>query len=355
MSTQTFGSEQAILYQYGSLSLCVSSEADERAVALLQQTTYGTDGVRYRQTGQEVKIHQLHHPYFFHLYIQQELIGFYCLDQRLIGFPTASFAGFYGRYLAVREDYQGKGYGRLLKTVAVNYINLHLPVPHLLYSYIEAKNTRSMAVSLRQNFTSVAQLKTFMFRRFSPKVDARFNVASLTDPARVLELVQAQYAEYGFQNFLNINYQSQYFTLEEDGQILAGVQANPILWKLVHIPGKLGPLLRNVAPFLPGLRRFFNPAKQTFITLEGVYIAKGREELLPTLLESVLAHFNAHTAMWQIDENDPLTQLLNHRRMGLLSQFQPDVITHVMVKSVDLPSTIIPGKDPVYVSNFDYA
>ena len=347
--------EQTTLYRRDSLSLSVSAQADERAAKLLQQTTYGTEGVRYRQTGQETKLKQLHNPCFFHLYQQQDLIGLYCLDQRSVGFPGASVTGYYGRYLAVRDDVQGKGYGQLLKTTAVGYIGQNMAVPYLFYSYIEARNTRSMAASLRENFASVARLKTFMFRRFSPKMDARFNVAASSDPGRILNLVQSQYTEYGFQNFGNINYQNHYFTLEENGHVLAGVQANPIVWKLVHIPGKLGPFVRYVAPFVPGLRRFFNPSRQSFVALEGVYIEAGRTELLPVLLESVLAHFEVHTAMWQIDEKDPLIRLVNSQQMGPLSQFQPGVTTHVMVKAVGLPSTIELGREPAYISSFDYS
>lgn len=338
-------SEQKILYQHDSLSLRVSAQADEQADALLRQTTYGTEGVRYRQTGQEAKLKQLHNPCFFHLYQQQELIGLYCLDQRPVGFPGASVLGYYGRYLAVRNDMQGKGYGQLLKTTAVDYISKNVSAPYLFYSYIEAKNTRSMAASLRENFTSVAQLKTFMFRRFSPRMDTRFNMASLSDSGRILNLVKSEYTGYSFQHFRNINYQNHYFTLEENGQVLAGVQANPIVWKLVRIPGKLGSLIRYVAPFVPGLRRFFNPSKQSFVALEGVYIKDGHSELLSVLLESILAHFNTHTAMWQIDEKDPLIRLLSSPEMGRLSQFQPGVTTHVMVRAVGLPTTIELGKE----------
>jgi GNAT superfamily N-acetyltransferase len=348
-------SKQEILFSQDSLSISVSADADEQAVTLLEQTTYGTKGVRYQQTGQKIKLKQLHNPYFFHLYQHQELIGLYCLDQRPVDFPGTSVNGFYGRYLAVRSDVQGKGYGQLLKSSAIEYITKNVSEPYLFYSYIEAKNTRSMAASLRENFESVAKLKTFMFRRFAPNVDARFNLVSVPDTDRILNLVKKQYRGYGFQNFLNINYNNHYFTLEENGHVLAGVQANPIVWKLIHIPGKLGPFIRNVAPYIPGLRRFFNPSKQAFVTLEGVYMEEGRSDLLAVLLESVLAHFKAHTAMWQIDERDPLIHLLNSQQMGPLSQFQPGVITHVMAKAVGIPSMIELGREPVYVSSFDYS
>ncbi|RYF45411.1 MAG: hypothetical protein EOO39_51340, partial [Cytophagaceae bacterium] len=85
-----------------------------------------------------------------------------------------------------------------------------------------------------------------------------------------------------------------------------------------------------------------------------VYLREGQVELLPLLLESVLAHFKVHTALWQFDVKDPFIQLLNSHPMGWLSQFQPGVTTHVMVKAVDLPPAIQLGKEPVYVSSFDY-
>lgn len=356
MSTDSFaGPKSNILYEQSTLKLTVSDQADEQAIGLLQQTIYGTEGVRYRQTGQGEKIHQLHNPKFFHLYDHRELIGFYCLDQRLLTFPGASVSGYYGRYLAVRSDKQGKGYGQLLKSTAVNHIEQTVATPHLFYSYIEGKNTRSMAASLRENFESVARLKTFMFRRFSPQVDPRFRQASLVDRNLPMQLVKHQYNAYGFQNFSNINYQNNYFTLEENGQILAGVHANPILWKIVHIPGRLGSIIKYIAPFVPGLRRFFNPAQQTFVVLEGVFVDQTRPELLSVLLESVLGHFERHTAMWQIDERDPLLPLLNNVDMGRFSQFQPGVITHVMVKTTDVPAQIQLSKEPVYISCFDYS
>jgi GNAT superfamily N-acetyltransferase len=347
--------EQTILYQHDLLTLCVSAVADKNAVALLKHTIYGTEGIRYYQTGQETKINDLHNPYFFHLYQQQELIGLYCLDQRPVGFQEESFSGYYGRYLAVRDDVKGNGYGQLLKSTAIKYVSQKASAPYLFYSYIEAKNTRSMAVSIREKFESVAKLRTFMFRRFSPRKDARFRIASSNDSDKVLSLTRNQYVNYGFQNFLNIKYNNHYFMLEENGRVLAGVQANPIIWKLVHVPGKLGPFIRHIAPLIPGLRRFFNPEKQSFLALEGVYIAEGQTKLLPVLLESVLAHFKIHTAMWQIDHKDPLNEVLDSIHMGHLSQFQPGVTTHVMVKAVGLPSTVNLNRTPVYVSSFDFS
>ena len=356
MKSETFLAQAStILYEQNGLSICVLNQADQRAIKLLQQTTYGTKGVRYRQISQVETIQRLHNPSFFHLYDHHELIGFYCLDQRFVSFPSNSLPGYYGRYLAVREDMQGKGYGQLLKSTAVKYIERTAPAPCILYSYIEAKNTRSMAASVKESFTSVARLNTYMFRRFSPVKDKRFRPISLMESNAILALVKGQYAHFGFQNFININYKNQYFILEEDGQVLAGVQANPILWKILQIPSPFGALAKHIAPYIPGFRRFFNPSRQAFVVLEGVYVDPTKPELLSVLLESVLAHFNLHTAMWQIDKKDPLVPLLASPTMGRFSHFQPGVITHVMVKPVGNLSEIDFCSNPAYVSCFDYS
>lgn len=354
--TSNLLSEPTLLHEQNGLVLSASKQADPQAVALLTQTLYGTDGIRYRQTGQAHRIEQLSDPLFFQLYdSRQTLIGLYCLDKRTVGFRSELVPAYYGRYLAVRTDQQGKGFGQLLKATAVEYTQTRQSAPYLFYSYIEAKNTRSIAASNRAGFTSVAQLGTYMFRRFTPRSDRRVRPLRPDESALAHRVVADQYAQYGFQHFTHINAQRPFFVLEERGRVMAGVQASPIQWELVHLPGRLGSLLRHVAPHVPGLRRFFNPASQLFLTLEGVCVTPGQSDLLAPLLESVLAHHNMHTAMWQIDERDPLRPLLTTSGMGPLSGFQPGVTTHVMTKTVCLPTSIILDRDPVYVSSFDYS
>jgi GNAT superfamily N-acetyltransferase len=345
-----------LLHEQNGLVLSVSRQADPQTIALLTQTLYGTDGIQYRQTGQTHRIGLLSDPLFFQLYdSRQTLIGLYCLDKRPVGFRGELVPAYYGRYLAVSADQQGKGFGQLLKATAIEYVQARQSAPHLFYSYIEAKNTRSMAASKQTGFTSVAQLSTYLFRRFTPRPDQRVRPLQPVESALAHQLVANQYARYGFQHFTHINAQRPFFVLEERGRVVAGAQVSPIQWELVHLPGRLGSLLRYVAPHVPGLRRFFNPASQLFLTLEGVCVAPGRADLLAPLLESVLAHYNIHTAMWQIDERDPLLSLLTTPGMGPLSSFQPGVTTHVMAKTVGLPTSIILDRDPVYVSSFDYS
>ncbi|GAB4039322.1 GNAT family N-acetyltransferase [Spirosoma gilvum] len=343
------------IYRNGESIITTSGTIDPAAIDLLKRTIYGTKGIRYQHTNQESKLHDLANPLFFHLRQAGQLIGTYCLDERTLDMGSVQTTGFYGRYLAVDEAHSGKGYGRLLKQQAVAYVEQQTPSPFLFYSFIEGKNARSIAISQKEGFRSVATLKTYFFRRYSPIQDKRFGQATAADLQQMQPLLKQFYQSYRFKTFAHIGYQHQYFVLKEQGKIVAGVQANPVTWRFYKMPGAMGLVLMNLVPLFSVSRRFFNPAHNEFVVLEGMYFQKGRPELLPVLLESVLAHYGLHSAMCEIDQSDPLVAQLLHLSMGSLSGFEKDVNTHVLVKSIGLPEQVLASKSPVYVSCFDYA
>jgi RimJ/RimL family protein N-acetyltransferase len=346
---------EVVIYLVGELTLTVSRKIAPEAVELLKRTIYGTNGVRYQHTNQETKIHDLRKPLFFQLRQAGQLIGTYCLDERTLDLAPLQTTGFYGRYLAVHEAYSGHGYGRLLKQQAMAYVEQHTSSPFLFYSYIEGKNARSIAISEKEGFQSVATLKTYFFRRYAPRKDKRFEQASPADLRQVQLLVNHAYRSYRFKTFSRIGYRDQYFVLKEQGQIVAGVQANPVCWRFYQMPGVMGWVLMNLVPLLSASRRFFNPARNEFLVLEGIYYQKDRPELLLILLESVLAHYGLHSAMCEIDQTDPLVQQLLLPSMGALSGFEKNVNTHVFVKAIGHSEQVYQSKAPMYVSCFDYA
>lgn len=345
-----------VVYRSERICIVVKKVADEAAVELLKQTIYGTNGVRYQHTGQEHKISQLHNPHFFHLVDNDQLIGVYCLDERKVTLSDGLIvSGFYGRYLAVAENQQGKGYGHLLKAEAVHYIEKHTEAPCVFYSYIEEKNTRSLRISKTAGFQSVALLKTFVFRRYSPKIAPRFTRLMNSEQANLLEKLGLFYTNHTLKTFAKIGYQTNYFVLKEKDEIIAGVQANPVCWKFSNMPNLGGWFMMNILPLFSATRRFFNPTNYRFLALEGIYVKQGHEQEVAVLLESVLAHFHCHSALLQIDLKDPLNTLFtDSKTMGRLSGFQKGINTHVMVKTVPDEQTQYFDQQPVYVSSFDF-
>jgi len=347
--------QEEIIFEWEDLRMTVARELHPAGLALLKRTIYGTSGIRYQHTNQESKVRDLTNPLFFHLWHGAELIGMYCLDERMLELENHQATGFYGRYLSIAESQSNKGYGRLLKQQAVEYAGQHTPSPFLFYSYIEEQNERSLKISTREGFRTVAHLKTYFFRRYTPRKDKRFSAATPDDLIQVASLLSRYYRHYTFKTFAHIGYQGQYFVLKEGGKIVAGVQANPVCWRFSQLPGPLGPLILKLLPLFPFTRWYFNPDRNAFAVLEGIYITDNRPDLLPILLESVLAHLGLHAAMCQIDERDPLLALLKQKAMGPFSGIRANVNTQVLIKSVDLPDQWIGYQRPVYVSCFDYS
>ena len=182
-------------------------------------------------------------------------IGGYCR-----GFDQ-SVTGLYGRYLAVADSALGLGYGRLLKQQAVDYAERHTLLPFLFYSYIEEKNIRSMAISEKAGFQSVARLRTFFFRRWQPVADSRVEQATPADLREVITLLNQAYHGHSFRTFARIGYKHNYYVLRERGRIVAGVQANPVGWQFRQVT--LGGLLHlgrasiNAISHAPLLGRLF--------------------------------------------------------------------------------------------------
>lgn len=346
-----------VVFAAKDLFIVVESTADESAIALLKRTVYGTKGPRYQHTGQEIKVGDLRNPLFFRLIRGSQTIGFYCLAGREVDTPVGRMKGFYGRYLAVDEEEKGKGYGRLLKAEAAKYVERHSSPPLVLFSYIEEANTRSVRISKTEGFHSVATLETTLFSRLSPKLDGRFGHLDASEHESMLKRLESFYERHTLKTFENINYRGNYFVFREGGEVIAGVQANPVTWRFVSMPGIGGWAMMRLFPLVPGLKKLFNPECYQFLALEGLFLKPGREEALFPLLESALAHFNVSSALFQLDTKDNLLHLLQSSgALGFMNQFKKSITTHVMAKflSAEGEQRFQLADRPVYISSFDF-
>jgi GNAT superfamily N-acetyltransferase len=343
------------IFQEGHLRILVSAYASPQTVALLQRTVYGTHGPRYRQTGQEVKVQHITHPYYFDLYTDHQLIGTYCLSGRQIQLPIGLTQSFYGRYFSIDPLFSGKGYGSLLKSQAIQYLQKWTHPPFLFYSYVEESNERSMHISKKDGYRSMAVLDAVLFSRLYPKADARVSRLSASQLPIIQSLLTNTYQNYTLVQFDQVYYNQNYFVLQEKGEIIAGIQANPVRWQIVEMSGLSGLFVMHLLPHLPLLRRLFNPNDHRFVALEAAYVRPGRENTLFSLMESVLNHFGLTSALWVQDINSPFYPIMTSGKLGHLNAMQKSIRTHVMVKSIGLKENQIKShpQQPIYVSGFD--
>ncbi len=348
---------EKVIYVDGPVRITMSRQAGAETVRLLEETIYGTSGPRYQHTGQAQKAHEIAGAHYFEAWNGTTMAGTYCLSERTVRTPAGPVTGFYGRYLSVHPNHGGKGYGRLLKKEAVAYVARHTPQPHVFYSYIEEANDRSMRLSAGEGFSDLATLEAILFSRPYPKKSARVSRLSAARYPEMRQRLESAYEPYTLVQFERLFYGGHYFVLEEGGEIVAGVQANPVRWRIVDMPGLSGKLIMRVAPHLPVLGRLVNPNRYTFAALEALYVRPGRETALLTLLESVLAALGCTSALLMADVHAPVAQWLkNSGKLGIMNALKKNIFTKVMAKAGGLTLNEVKTfpAQPVYTSAFDY-
>ena len=343
-----------IIHQQGDISISVGQTFEDEIVSLLKRTIYGTKGPKYQHTGQEVKLTNLKSPIFFTLKNKEGVIGFYCLCEREIMVGSEHYLGYYGRYLTVDEHFQGNHYGNLLKKVATEYIKANSASPSILYSYIEENNTRSLNISKNLGFESISTLETIIFSRLYSQKNVNITHLNSTELPTILFKLESQNSTTILRNFENVNYQGNYFVIKEKGVIVAGLQTNPVRWKIKEMEGISGKILLKILPYIPIFKRLINPEQYDFLAIEGIFVAKGCEEYLYDLLEGILNQFDITSALIQLDSKSPFLKLFKEKgNLGLLNAMKKDVKTHVMIKTINCEESII-KEGEVYVSSFDF-
>jgi hypothetical protein len=115
-----------------------------------------------------------------------------------------------------------------------------------VYAYVEKENTRSWDFTEIMGFETVGRIKTSFFSRFNPKKDPHVQSLAEADKKHILSGLREFYQEHTFYTEQNIFFGNEYLVWKDKGEIVAGCQANPEVWKLVEYPGPLNKLFLKV-------------------------------------------------------------------------------------------------------------
>ncbi len=345
------------LYREGEVTLTRVSGFSTEVVELLDSTTWGTADTLYEHKKTDERIKDLTDPIPIELRVGDKLAALVVLDGRPVinkGFICNSY---FFRYLASDVNFRGRKIVGKFGRICMDTIRDGEQGKAIYFNSVEAKNYRSFNFVRKVGYEPIARIKTSGFSRFFTSSDKRVNRLPVERQGEMTDLLKQMYSGHSLVHFSNIYKNDGYFVFEEDGEIIAGVQAHPATWVVKKLGSKREQVLLKVVPHIPVLRKVFNPRKFEFLAFEGIYYQEGRERVLLRLFESVLHHYKRHSALFWLDENCPYYQnILEHGRLGILQNFVKGSDTWFMASSRNLSAEEeeMVTSGPAYVSAFDF-
>lgn len=342
-----------IIGQIGQRLIYRQQEIDEEIVRFLESVTWGVGDNQYEHYYTLHRLKLLNDPVFF---VGREadtgkLFGVVVFGRRRI----IGLKAYYIRFFAVAPEVRGQRITTPLAETLFEYLRRD-PEPVIFYASTDRINPSVNRMVARLGFEEISLNYTVAFSRFFPRAHAGVATLNETEFADFLPVLEETYRDYAFWTADNLGKDGKYFVLREDGRIVAGLQACPAFWRVGKMPGFFGKVVLPLLPYTP-VSIIFNPKRFEFLAFEGIYVAPGHEHKLQRLMEAALHHFGYHSALFWLNQADPLRErILRYNRMGLLHRFTRGTMARFIAAFHQVDEGIVQAlrSKPVYNSSMDY-
>lgn len=344
------------IYHNEDLYIELSQEITDEIRELLWSMAWGTNGPIYQKISNSEKDEHIHRPHFLLLKKAGELLGMCTVSQRTMYFGGEAVESYYLQHFSIKKAHQGKRYSQLLISEAKRYFEETLPRPFVGYAYIEGKNVRSQKAARFIQYETVDTFRTIFFSRLFPNKIKNGRRLRATERGQMRERLHDFYAAHSFVHFTNTFHKDGYFVSEQNGEIVAGVQAYPVEWKILSMPHFSGKLVMNVVPKIPIINRLFRPQQHRFLVFDAFYFAEGKEEQLVRLLEHVLADYRLYSGLLWLDTKSKVFERLDAlRTWGILDKVEGKLPVTAIAKfhGLTVEQEQRYKSMPIYIAGFD--
>lgn len=341
--------------QEKSLKIEVVNQINQDIQDLLWGMKWGTNGPIYQKVKNSDKDNNIHKPHFIQLIKSGQLIGMCTVSERQMWFGDDEITSGYLQHFSVKKEFQGNKYSQLLIDTTKQYFEKYFDT-FIGYAYIEGSNIRSQKAAQFIGYDPIRNFKTIFFSRLFPKKNDTVRRYKSSEKPAILNKLKSFYKNYGFVHFTNTFHHDNYFVMERNGEIVAGVQAYPVEWKILEMPGFAGKLIMNVVPYIPIINKLFQPKQHRFLVFDSLFCQKGQEADLIQLLEATLAELNHYSGLLWLDTKDDLfinLEALND--WGVLDKVEGKLPVTTIAKIHGLPKEKIEEfkEMPMYIAGFD--
>ncbi|RFC54260.1 hypothetical protein [Brumimicrobium aurantiacum] len=328
---------------------------NDEVLALLKSVTLGSNGARYQHQRLEKRIEQVYKPLFLNLERNEKVLGNITFCRRPKNWYVRYFAFDLGMQSTVQQPRSKATNSGLKKRISGFFdsaFELEEDAPELFYAYIDPRNERSLWMSQNFDFYTAAKIATQSFSRIKPKSKKEVESTKVNDFIR--EKVKAVYGDYPFYFTKHTFNDDLFYTLTVGDEIVAFAKTHSAEWKITRLPGRNGMLLRNIIPFVPGLRKVIRPNSHIFTVVDSVWSKTGNSEDLEKLFEGILHQEKTNTIIWWVDQKEPIYKENKEAvNWGLLHKVNGVHEVDLVIRTKKgLPK--IKYKQPTYVTGFDF-
>tara|TARA_R110002050_G_scaffold290260_1_gene443755 strand:- start:86514 stop:87650 length:1137 start_codon:yes stop_codon:yes gene_type:complete len=331
---------KAVVFERGSFEVGVVKKPTNQIIKLLTDMTVGSKGAQYLLKNIQERMSQMGMKYIFYMIHNQHTISTFTANFRTTKEDFGWVNAYYIRFFAFADTVQAakekqeekdKPDGifkslvkRFLSKSAASFGISHGEDPELpsfYYAFFDAENFRSTDMSKRMGLNPVGEFDTFSFTRLHPKKHSSISKLETVHYHAMKERVAKFYSEFSIydDHFMYIN--DSYYVWKENGEVVAGLQANKCNWEIKKMSGMNGFLMLHIIPYLPLVSKYFNPKKFDFITYDFIYVKPGHEKKLEKLMEHMMCENDVtFSLIWQ-DLKSPLHQIFSKLDKGFLSRF----------------------------------
>lgn len=226
----------------------------------------------------------------------------------------------------------------------------------VIYSLVEKNNERSKNFAAIGGYGKTGDVESFMFSRLRQRKGIaveRLDQEAIPEMKKLLEEFYSGHAFY-FDEYLFIN--NNYYVLRENGEIVAGLQANEEMWEIKTVGS---PFLDSVVKGLtkiPFVGKRFRYEAMRFLGIEGIYFREGHEKSLYRLLEGVLTLRDQYLALLIMDVRSPEYRAFSmNKKRGpvntFLGSFKAEIYCKFFSFSEEDKKEV--SERPAYISIYD--
>lgn len=346
-----------------------TTSVDAQILNLLEQTTIGTNGAKYKHLHTSKKINQLHKPHYFTIRRNNKAQANITICERPMWVKSKQIESYYIRYFSFNKIFQSSGQktrsqknsifqtylNALLSSHDLN-VNSISEKPSMFWAFIDPENNRSWQMAERFRFENIGLFSTVGFSRFFPKKNINVRAIKESEKESVWSKTKHFYQNHSNLSNVQLFKNNDYYIIEHNNEIVAGVQSFDIHWKIEAMPGFKGKLAVNLLPYIPFLNKIINPKNFKFLAIEGLFWLPEHFDKIEVLLESVLAIKKRNTLLFWVDNKDKkLFKIKNRLNLGLIQKLKSDNSIEILAKFNNFPNDLKKDiiESPKYISAFD--